>query len=135
MLRLAEEIEASAAWRRAQQQVEALVRRNQLRVLEAFRTARVSDFHFAPSTGYGYDDAGRAKLEEVFAQVFGGEAALVRTQIVSGTHALGLCLFGVLRPGEELVAVTGTPYDTLETIIRGPQGSGSLRELGVEYRE
>lgn len=135
LLRLAEEIEASAAWRRAQQQVEALVRRNQLRVLEAFRTARVSDFHFAPSTGYGYDDAGRAKLEEVFAQVFGGEAALVRTQIVSGTHALGLCLFGVLRPGEELVAVTGTPYDTLETIIRGPQGSGSLRELGVEYRE
>lgn len=135
LTRLAEEVKASAAVREGLRQIEKIVRRNQMRVLEAFRTARVSEFHFAPSTGYGYDDSGRAKLEEVFAAVFGAEAALVRCQIVSGTHALALALFGVLRPGGELVAVTGKPYDTLGEIISGPPGSGSLSDFQVEYKE
>lgn len=135
LLQRAEEVKESPAFAQARRRVERVVQRNQLRVLAAFREAQVSEFHFAPTTGYGYDDAGREKLEEVFARVFSAEAALVRSQIVSGTHALGLCLFGVLRPGEELLSVTGRPYDTLGAIIHGPAGSGSLRDLQVNYRE
>lgn len=135
LARLAKEVKAGAAYQEGLRRIEKIVRHNQLRVLEAFRTARVSEFHFAPTTGYGYDDSGRMKLEEIFAAVFGAEAALVRWQIVSGTHALALALFGVLRPGGELVAVTGRPYDTLEEIISGPPGSGSLRDFQVEYKE
>jgi len=135
LTRLAEEVRSSAAVEKGLRQIEKIVRHNQMRVLAAFRTAQVSEFHFAPSTGYGYDDSGRTKLEEVFAAVFGAEAALVRCQIVSGTHALALALFGVLRPGGELVAVTGKPYDTLSEIIAGPPGSGSLSDFQVEYKE
>lgn len=107
---------------------------NQLKVLKSFRHHQVSDFHFTPSTGYGYDDAGRDTLEKVYAQVFGGEAALVRPQIISGTHAISLSLFGVLLPGDELLYITGKPYDTLEEIvgIRG-KGTGSLKEYGISY--
>ncbi|MDN4523363.1 aminotransferase class I/II-fold pyridoxal phosphate-dependent enzyme [Fictibacillus fluitans] len=108
---------------------------NQLKVLKSFREQRVSDFHFTPSTGYGYDDAGRDTLEKVYAQVFGGEAALVRPQIISGTHAISLSLFGVLLPGDELLYITGKPYDTLEEIvgIRG-KGTGSLKEYDITYQ-
>ncbi|KSU85153.1 MULTISPECIES: aminotransferase class I/II-fold pyridoxal phosphate-dependent enzyme [Fictibacillus] len=108
---------------------------NQLKVLKSFREQKVSDFHFTPSTGYGYDDAGRDTLEKVYAQVFGGEAALVRPQIISGTHAISLSLFGVLLPGDELLYITGKPYDTLEEIvgIRG-KGTGSLKEYGITYQ-
>lgn len=108
---------------------------NQLKVLKSFREQKVSDFHFTPSTGYGYDDAGRDTLEKVYAQVFGGEAALVRPQIISGTHAISLSLFGVLLPGDELLYITGKPYDTLEEIvgIRG-KGTGSLKEYDITYQ-
>lgn len=108
---------------------------NQRRVLEAFRRNRVSEYHFRPSTGYGYGDDGRDTLDRVFAEVFGAEDALVRTQIVSGTHALGICLLALLRPGDGLVAL-GRPYDTIQTVI-GLTGdsAGSLISSGVSYRE
>lgn len=109
---------------------------NQLRVLQAFRHHKVSDFHFSPSTGYGYDDLGRSTLEAIYADVFGGEAALVRPQIVSGTHAIAIALYGLLRPGDELMYITGKPYDTLEEVIgvRG-EGMGSLKEYGIAYKQ
>ncbi|WP_282171576.1 aminotransferase class I/II-fold pyridoxal phosphate-dependent enzyme [Cytobacillus firmus] len=107
---------------------------NQFRVLKSFQNFKVSDSHFIPSTGYGYDDIGRDTLEKIYAEVFGGEAGLVRPQIISGTHAISIALFGVLRPGDELLYITGKPYDTLEEIvgIRGI-GSGSLKEFGIGY--
>lgn len=107
---------------------------NQFRVLQSFQKHRVSDSHFIPSTGYGYDDIGRDTLELVYADVFGAEAGLVRPQIISGTHAISIALFGVLRPGDELLYITGKPYDTLEEIvgIRG-NGVGSLKEFGISY--
>ncbi|MDP4086444.1 MAG: methionine gamma-lyase family protein [Bacillota bacterium] len=107
---------------------------NQFRVLKSFQKHRVSDSHFIPTTGYGYDDSGRDTLEMVYADVLGGEAGLVRPQIISGTHAISIALFGVLRPGDELLYMTGKPYDTLEEIvgIRG-NGVGSLKEFGISY--
>ncbi|QED47635.1 methionine gamma-lyase family protein [Cytobacillus dafuensis] len=107
---------------------------NQFRVLTSFQNHKVSDSHFIPTTGYGYDDHGRDTLEKIYAEVFGGESALVRPQIISGTHAISIALFGVLRPGDELLYITGKPYDTLEEIvgIRG-NGVGSLKEFGITY--
>ena len=108
---------------------------NQAKVLEAFRKHRVSDYHFNPSTGYGYDDDGRDTLEKVYAEIFKAEAALVRPQIISGTHAISTALFGVLRPGDELIYVTGTPYDTLLDIVGlTGNGIGSLKEYNIAYQ-
>ncbi|MCC5714961.1 methionine gamma-lyase family protein, partial [Klebsiella pneumoniae] len=87
---------------------------NQKQLMDSFARHQVADFHFSPSTGYGYDDVGRDTLEAIYADVFGGEAALVRHQIVSGTHAIAIALFGLLRPGDELLYISGKPYDTLE---------------------
>ncbi|MER2126972.1 methionine gamma-lyase family protein [Solibacillus sp.] len=107
---------------------------NQQKVLAAFRTHQVSDFHLHPSTGYGYDDEGRDNLERVYAQVFGAEAAIVRPQIISGTHAITLSLFGVLRPGDELLYITGKPYDTLQSIVDGGEkDTGSLKDYKISY--
>ncbi|MCC5802227.1 methionine gamma-lyase family protein [Rossellomorea vietnamensis] len=108
---------------------------NQFNVLRAFQKHRVSDSHFIPSTGYGYDDTGRDTLESIYADVFGGEAGLVRPQIISGTHAISIALFGILRPGDELVYITGKPYDTLEEIVgsRG-EGTGSLKDFHIDYQ-
>lgn len=113
------------------------VRHNSMKVLNAFLQNKISDSHFYGTTGYGYDDIGRAAIDKVFAQVFGAEDALVRHNIISGTHAIALCLFGVLRPGDELISVTGKPYDTLEkTIGIAPQrGEGSLIDFGVKYTQ
>ncbi|WML52162.1 methionine gamma-lyase family protein [Neobacillus sp. PS3-12] len=115
-------------------EIDTKIEMNQFRVLESFQKHRVSDSHFIPTTGYGYDDIGRDTLEKVYADVFGGEAGLVRPQIISGTHAISIALFGVLRPGDELLYITGKPYDTLEEIvgIRG-NGVGSLKEFGISY--
>jgi len=108
---------------------------NQQKVLTAFRKHQVSDFHLNPSTGYGYDDEGRDTLERVYAEVFGAESALVRSQIISGTHAITLSLFGVLRPGDELIYITGKPYDTLQSIVDGGEkDTGSLKDFGIRYR-
>ena len=107
---------------------------NQQKVLAAFRNHQVSDFHLHPSTGYGYDDEGRDNLERVYAQVFGAEAAIVRPQIISGTHAITLSLFGVLRPGDELLYITGKPYDTLQSIVDGGEkDTGSLKDYKIGY--
>ncbi len=109
---------------------------NYTRILKAFRQFKVSDFHLQGSTGYGYDDQGREILEKIYAQLFGAEKALVRGQVVSGTHAIALCLYGILRPGDELLTIQGAPYDTLAEMI-GIQGKSpaSLKELGVVYRQ
>ncbi|MCR4425501.1 MAG: methionine gamma-lyase family protein [Firmicutes bacterium] len=116
--------------------VEDIARFNTARVLEAFKSAGLGDQHFGGTTGYGYDDTGRDALERAFAKVFEAEAALVRVQIVSGTHALAAVMFGILRPGDLLVSAFGSPYDTMRTVIGNDAPSrGSLAEFGVEYAE
>ncbi|OKH16763.1 aluminum resistance family protein [Fischerella major NIES-592] len=116
--------------------IDAQVKRNLYRVLSAFRHHRVGTHHFAGVTGYGHDDLGRETLDKVFAEIMGAEAAAVRVQFVSGTHAIACALFGVLRPGDEVLSVAGPPYDTLEEVIglRG-HGQGSLIEFGIRYRQ
>lgn len=116
--------------------IDAQVKHNLKRVLDAFRYHRVGAHHFAGVSGYGHDDLGRETLDKVFAQVMGAEAAVVRVQFVSGTHAIACALYGVLRPGDEMLAVVGSPYDTLEEVIglRG-QGQGSLIDFGIKYRQ
>jgi cystathionine beta-lyase family protein involved in aluminum resistance len=116
--------------------IDAQVKENLRRVLDGFRQHRVGVHHFASVTGYGHDDLGRQTLDQVFAAIMGAEAAVVRVQFVSGTHAIACALFGILRAGDEMLAVAGAPYDTLEEVIglRG-QGQGSLREMGVTYRQ
>jgi len=116
--------------------VDAIAEENTLKVLDAMRECKVSDAHFNTTSGYAYDDIGRSKLEELYANIFGAERALVRTQFVSGTHALATVLFGILRPGDELVSLTGKPYDTMQTVIGYDNPSpGSLKEFGVLYNE
>lgn len=116
--------------------IDTKVKQNLEKVLNSFRHYRVGVHHFAGVTGYGHDDLGRETLDRVFAQVMGAEAAAVRVQFVSGTHAIACALFGVLRPGDEMLAVVGSPYDTLEEVI-GLRGSkqGSLFDLGIDYRQ
>ncbi|HWJ80504.1 MAG TPA: methionine gamma-lyase family protein, partial [Niallia sp.] len=115
--------EVEAQIKEIHQQIDERIDYNQFRVLNSFQNHKVSESHFIPSTGYGYDDIGRDTLESIYAEVFGGEAGLVRPQIISGTHAISTALFGVLRPGDELVYITGKPYDTLEEIV-GIRGEG-----------
>ena len=113
-----------------------ICRYNSLKVLKAFADNNVSEAHLGSSTGYGYDDLGRDTLDKIYAQVFGGEDALVRHNIVNGTAAISTCLYGILRPGDTLVAATGKPYDTLEEVIGIRDGSsGSLKDFGVNYRQ
>jgi cystathionine beta-lyase family protein involved in aluminum resistance len=116
--------------------IDAQVKVNVAKVLTAFRDHRIGTHHFSGVSGYGHDDLGRDALDQVFAQVMGAEAAAVRVQFVSGTHAIACALYGSLRPGDELLAVAGAPYDTLEEVIglRG-QGQGSLKEWGITYRQ
>ncbi len=103
-------------------------------VLDAFRDARVTEAMFAPSTGYGYGDRGREAIDEITAKLWGAQAALVRHNIISGTHALAIALFALLRPNDTMISVTGAPYDTLFDVISG-SGMGSLKDFGVRYRE
>lgn len=116
--------------------IEEIVLHNTEKVLNALQEEGIAYRHFAPSTGYGYDDIGRDALERLYARVFGGESAIVRPHIASGTHAISLCLFGLLRPNDELIYATGTPYDTLVEVIGSTDLTpNSLRELGVKYKE
>ena len=111
---------------------------NQYKVLAAFQKNRIRDMHFGWTTGYGYDDAGRDAIEQVFADVFHAEAALVRTTFVNGTHALATTLLGVLRPGDELIYATGEPYDTLQTVIgitNYEKGNGSLKDYDITFKQ
>lgn len=134
VIELAEQAENDA--KKVFESIDEVRQLNQLKVIKAMQENKLSDSHFSGTTGYGYDDRGREILDSVYANVFKAEDALVRHQIVSGTQALSLCLFGNLRPGDELVAVTGKPYDTLEEVIgiRG-ENCGSLKEFGVSYRQ
>ena len=117
--------------------IDETARYNAAKVLKAFADNRVSEPCFGASTGYGYGDMGRDVLDAVWAQVLGAEDALVRHNFVSGTHALTVALFGVLRPGDRMVAVTGKPYDTIEPVIgiSGNPGDGSLKDFGVIYSQ
>lgn len=116
--------------------IEKIREYNQQKMLKAFQLAGVSESHFAGSTGYGYDDRGREILDKVYAYVFDAEDALVRHNFVSGTHTLAVALFGMLRPGDEMVCVTGTPYDTIQgTIGINSDYSGSLKDFGVKYSQ
>ena len=115
--------------------IDARAEYNQLKVLKAMQDNRVSDIHFAATTGYGYNDIGRDTLEQVYASCFHTEAALVRPQLMSGTHALHIALSGNLRPGDELLSPAGGPYDTLEEVIGIRPSVGSLAEYGVSYRQ
>lgn len=108
---------------------------NQLKVIQAMQEAKVSDIHFAASSGYGYNDLGRETLEKVYAGIFHTEDALVRPQITCGTHALALALMSNLRPGDELLSISGKPYDTLEEVIGIRPSIGSLREYGISYAQ
>ena len=117
-------------------ELEAAALVNTEKVITAFRNNMVSDYYVKPTTGYGYSDVGRDTLDLIYAEIFKTEAALVRSQFVSGTHALAVALLGNLRPGDELVGLTGTPYDTMQSIIGYPvKTKGSLVDLGVTYKE
>ena len=133
VLALAEEVEASLKERFLA--IDETAEYNQLKVIKAMQKNRVSDIHFAATTGYGYNDLGRDTLESVYADAFHGESALVRPQLMSGTHALHVALSGNLRPGDELLSPVGKPYDTLEEVIGIRESAGSLKEYGVVYRQ
>ena len=108
---------------------------NQLKVMKAFSDNHISETHFIPTTGYGYDDLGRDTLDKLYAEIFNCEDALVRHNFISGTHTISTALFGVLRPGDILMSITGKPYDTLEEVIgiSGETGNGSLKDFGISY--
>ena len=124
------EIKAKAAF----DEIESRALFNQKKVLDAYRNARISYYHFNPTSGYGYSDAGREKLSEVFAEVFGAESAIVSPNIVSGTHALTIAMFGLLKSGDLLLSATGSPYDTLQEVISG-KDNGSLADYKINYDE
>ncbi len=116
--------------------IDAIAQTNSRRVLAAFQKHRVAEAYFAGTTGYGYDDLGRDKLDEIYADLFGTEDALVRLQFVNGTHAIACALFGALKAGDVLVSAVGAPYDTLLGVVGAvDKGHGSLKDYGVEYRQ
>ncbi len=117
-------------------EIERITQYQQLKMLKAFQHANVSESCFAPSTGYGYGDRGREVLDRIYAEMLDTEDALVRQHFASGTHTLTVALFGVLRPGDTMLCVTGTPYDTLHGVIGlGKESSGSLKEFGIRYEQ
>ncbi len=108
---------------------------NSFKVLKAFQNHQVSDVHFNSTTGYGYNDIGRDTIEAIYADIFRAEDALVRSQFISGSHALTVALFAILRPGDTLLSITGKPYDTLEEVIGIKDNSSSLKSFGVNYEQ
>lgn len=129
--KIAEEVELEIA--DICKKIDKVAEENQLKVLASFQKYKISDAHFAGSSGYGYGDIGRDAIEAVFSETFGCEDALVRSQFVSGTHAINVMLWGVLRPNDNLLYITGKPYDTLEKVIGIADEVGSLKEFGVNY--
>ena len=115
------------------EKVNQICERNSLKVIKAFQKYKVSEVHFNSSTGYGYGDIGRETIERIFAEVLGAEDALVRSQFISGTHALTVTLFGLLRPGDTMLSINGKPYDTLDTVIGLEENPSSLKAYGVNY--
>ena len=129
-------VQAQRELREQFERIDGIAEENTQKVLAAFQKHRVSDSYFSGTTGYGYDDIGRDKLDEIYADIFGTEDALVRIGFVNGTHAITAALFGVLRPGDVLVSAVGAPYDTLLGVIGvTDKGPGSLKEYGVDYRQ
>ena len=115
--------------------VDRLCEYNSLKVLNAFNKYKVSESDLNGTTGYGYDDAGRDKIESIFSYVLGGEDSLVRSQIISGTHAISTALFGILRPNDTILSISGKPYDTLEEVIGIKDNSSSLKSFGINYKQ
>lgn len=115
--------------------IDELCMKNSEKVLSAFQKYKISQAHFSSTTGYGYDDIGRDTIEKVFADVLGGEDALVRSQFISGSHALTVALFAYLRPGDTMLSITGTPYDTLHEVIGIVENNSSLKSFGVNYEQ
>ena len=116
--------------------IDAIAEENTRKVLAAFQKHRVAEAHFAGTTGYGYDDLGRDTLDQIYADIFGTEDALVRLQFVNGTHAISCALFGALKPGDILVSAVGAPYDTMLGVIGVvDKGPGSLKSYGIEYQQ
>lgn len=141
MLQISEKVrqlgaQAQAELREQFERIDAIAEANTQKVLSAFQEHRVAESYFAGTTGYGYDDIGRDKLEEIYAAIFGTEDALVRIGFVNGTHTIACALFGALKPGDVLLSAVGAPYDTLLGVIGvADKGPGSLKEWGVEYRQ
>ena len=119
------------------EKIDKIKETNSLKVLEAFQYCRLSEMHLHSSTGYGIDEIGRNKVEEIYARIFRTEDALVRAQLISGTHALAVTLFGLLRPGDTMLSISGAPYDTLQTIIgiSKEESKSSLKSFGVKYEQ
>ena len=115
--------------------INKLEERNTLRVLSAFHKYQISEVHFTSTTGYGYNDIGRDTIEKVFSYVLGSEDALVRSQFISGTHALTVALFAYLRPNDIMLSISGVPYDTLHEVIGIVDNNSSLKSFGVDYRQ
>ena len=140
-LQISDKVKALAAQAQADlaeqyARIDAIAEENTQKVLSAFQKFRVAEAHFAGTTGYGYDDLGRDTLDQIYAEIFGTEDALVRVQFVNGTHAITCALFGALRPGDILVSAVGAPYDTMLGVIGVvDKGPGSLKSYGIEYRQ
>ena len=117
------------------EQIEETCEKNSLKVLKAFQDNRISEVHFGSTTGYGYDDIGRDTIEKVFVQVLGTEDALVRSQFISGTHALTVALFAFLRPGDTMLSINGKPYDTLDEVIGIVENKSSLKSYGINFEK
>lgn len=135
MLELSKEVEKDIQLQF--EKIEKIKEINSLKVLNAFQKCGLSEMHLHSSTGYGIDEVGRNKIEEIYAKIFNTEDALVRAQLISGTHALAVTLFGLLRPGDTMLSISGAPYDTLQTIIgiSKEQSKSSLKEFGVKYEQ
>lgn len=116
-------------------EIDLVEEKNSLKVLNAFKNNNLSEIHFNSTTGYGYDDIGRDIIEKIYADIFKADDALVRSQFISGSHALTVCLFSLLRPGDTLLSITGTPYDTLHEVIGIKENNSSLKSFGVKYEE
>jgi len=117
------------------EKIDDIVFLNSKKVLDAFQKNSVSEYHFNSTTGYGYNDIGRDVIEQVYSDIFKSEDSLVRSQFISGTHALTVSLFGILRPGDIMLSISGTPYDTLHEVIGIKDNNSSLKSFGVKYEE
>ena len=115
--------------------IDALCDKNSMNVLNAFHNNKISEAHFNSTTGYGYGDIGREAIENVFAEVLGAEDSLVRNQLISGSHALNVCLFALLRPNDTMLSISGLPYDTLHEVIGIKENNSSLKSFGINYKQ
>ena len=133
--RLAEEVEKELE--QEFKKIDKICEINSKKVLEAFQECDLQESHLNSSTGYGIDEPGRNKIEEIYSKIFKAEDALVRTQLISGTHALTVALFGMLRPGDTMISITGAPYDTLQTVIGvgAEESNSSLKSFGIKYEQ